>query len=96
MALPSEITLRQNYPNPFNPSTEISFYLTEPGFTSLKVFNVTGQLVKTLISDYYTSGEHQVLWDGKNSQGVNVASGIYFYALFTPQGRASKTMTLLR
>jgi photosystem II stability/assembly factor-like uncharacterized protein len=94
--LPDQVDLLQNYPNPFNPSTQISFYLTQTGFSNLKVYNVTGQLVKTLVSDNLDSGEHEVIWDGKNSMGADVASGIYFYVLSTEQGRVSKSMTLLR
>ena len=95
-ALPSDMELAQNYPNPFNPTTKISFYLTQSGLTNLRIYSVMGQLVKTLISDNLSVGEHQVIWDGKNSLGADVASGIYFCVLSTDFGQSIKRMTLLR
>jgi hypothetical protein len=95
-ASPSAVTLDQNFPNPFNPTTEISFALKEAGFVSLRVYSITGQLVKTITSGEFESGEHSVIWDGRNSEGRDVSSGIYFCVLSTDNGRASRSMTLLR
>lgn len=94
--LPNDFGMRQNYPNPFNPITSISFYVAEPGFASLKIYNLNGQLVNTLVSDHLASGEHKVIWDGRNSAGQEVSSGIYFSILKTDYGKASKKMVLLR
>ncbi len=94
--LPQELSLSQNYPNPFNPTTEISFSLPADGFANLKIYNIGGQLVKTLISENLTAGEHKVMWDGNNSSGIGVASGVYYYILSTDYARTSKSMTLLR
>jgi hypothetical protein len=94
--LPNSIVLGQNYPNPFNPTTQIGFGLADPCFVSLKIYNITGQLVKTLVSEHLAAGEHYVIWDGCNSDGISVASGAYFYVLSTDYGRESKTMTLIR
>jgi parallel beta-helix repeat protein len=94
--LPDGHGLGQNFPNPFNPITTLSFYLAAPGFASLKIYNLNGQLVNTLVSDQMGSGEHTVIWDSKNSAGQEVSSGIYFYILDTDYGRASKKMILLR
>jgi parallel beta-helix repeat protein len=94
--LPDQFGLNQNFPNPFNPTANISFYLADPGFASLKIYNLNGQLVKTLYSGLADEGEHTIVWDGKNGTGMDVASGIYFYILATDEGKASKKMVLLR
>lgn len=94
--LPDDLGLSQNFPNPFNPATEISFYIPEACFAGLKVYNLNGQLVKVLVAEHLEAGEHSVVWDGRNSESEDVASGIYFYVLSTDHGKDSKTMTLLR
>lgn len=94
--LPDEFSLHQNYPNPFNPSTEISFDLPGAGHVRLDIYNLRGQLTKTLVSGNLEGGVHSVIWDGKNSRFEDVATGIYFYVLKSDYGRDSKTMTLLR
>jgi flagellar hook assembly protein FlgD len=88
--------LEQNFPNPFNPTTAMSLYFEEPGQASLKIYNLCGQLVKTLIEGRMDSGNHSVVWDGKNENGKEVSSGIYFYVLATDYGKTTKRMTLLR
>jgi photosystem II stability/assembly factor-like uncharacterized protein len=94
--LPLKFALEQNSPNPFNPTTEISFYVAHTGYASLKVYNLQGQLVKTLIAGQIESGDHLVIWDATSSSCEEVASGIYFYVLSTDFGKTSKRMTLLR
>lgn len=69
------------YPNPFNPSTSISFELKEPARVFVRVFDVSGRLVKTLADGTFASGPHKLLWNGCNSNGSMVASGIYFIRL---------------
>jgi hypothetical protein len=93
---PTDFLLDQNFPNPFNPTTAISLYLEEPGQANLKVYNVQGQLVKTLLSGNFNGGHHTVTWDATNNRGEEVSSGIYFYVLSTDHGKTSKRMTLLR
>lgn len=78
---PSCVSLGQNYPNPFNPSTTISFDLPAPGEVMLRVYAVTGQLVRTLADRSYPGGTHTVTWDGRNEDGLLVASGVYLYRL---------------
>ncbi|MFB3145565.1 MAG: FlgD immunoglobulin-like domain containing protein, partial [Nitrospirales bacterium] len=80
-ALPKTMMLEQNYPNPFNPSTTIRYAVPEAGEISLKIYNLNGQLVKTLLSGVVTAGNHQVVWDGTDSSGSQVASGAYLYKL---------------
>jgi hypothetical protein len=67
-----------NYPNPFNPSTTIKYTVAKPGHLTLKIYNVRGELVKTLI-DGHVDVSSQVEWDGSNNAGAKVSSGVYFY-----------------
>ena len=79
--IPTEYELTQNFPNPFNPTTTIRYALPEASQVSLKIYNIQGQLVKTLVSDFREAGIHQVVWDGNNEQGQKVASGAYIYRI---------------
>ena len=79
--LPKTYSLSQNYPNPFNPNTTILFALPQPGDVKLKIFNTAGQLVRTLFNSNLPAGHHAEVWDGKNKNGIRVASGLYFYQL---------------
>ena len=81
--IPSVTLLDQNYPNPFNPTTTFKFSLAKKTAVSLKVYNVKGQLVKTLAHGLLNAGYHTVLWNGKDNHNSSVASGIYFYRLET-------------
>lgn len=76
--LPSKQFAVANYPNPFNPATKIAYTIKGAGHLTLKVFNVRGELVKTLIDGNVIS-DGSVMWDGTNNQGSNVSSGVYFY-----------------
>ncbi|HUI65385.1 MAG TPA: FlgD immunoglobulin-like domain containing protein, partial [Bacteroidota bacterium] len=69
----------QNYPNPFNPSTRISYSLPQGGYVSLRVFNLLGQTVATLVDGFVGAGLHEIVWDGRDAGGRTVASGVYFY-----------------
>jgi uncharacterized repeat protein (TIGR01451 family) len=79
--IPSAFVLDQNYPNPFNPQTTISYSLPANSHVSLKIFSVTGQLVRTLYDGEKPVGRHVFLWDGMNDRGNNVGSGVYLYRL---------------
>jgi hypothetical protein len=92
----SRIELGQNYPNPFNPSTTIAFKMPQAGRVELKIFNVKGQLVKTLLSGEMKAGAHSVNWDGKDSQGKSSASGIYFCRLSAGKDVQSRKMLLIK
>jgi hypothetical protein len=70
-----------NYPNPFNPETAISFSIQEESKINLSIYNIKGQLVKVLINNYQNAGEHSIIWDGRDSSGNRVSSGIYLYKL---------------
>jgi uncharacterized repeat protein (TIGR01451 family) len=81
LTMPVEYALGQNYPNPFNPSTTIEYSLKKDGMVHLKIFNVSGQRVRTLVSEQRKAGQHQVIWDSLNENGIQVPSGIYMYSL---------------
>ncbi|MGE5497975.1 MAG: T9SS type A sorting domain-containing protein, partial [Syntrophothermus sp.] len=74
-------SLDQNYPNPFNPSTTISYALPESRFVSLKVYDMLGREIKTLISTEQAQGVYNVTWNGDNNYGQKVSSGTYFYRI---------------
>ncbi len=84
------------YPNPFNPETTIEYTLPENGLTSIEVFNIKGQLVKTLKKDYMSAGSHTVVWHGKNSNNKQCASGLYFYVVKQGNNTMSKSMILMK
>jgi hypothetical protein len=73
--------LHQNYPNPFNPSTTIKFSLPESANVHLAVFNIKGQKVRTLTDQFWQSGTHEVVWNGKDENRKDAASGMYMYRL---------------
>jgi hypothetical protein len=78
---PSQFVLQQNYPNPFNPTTTISYELPNPGLVSVKVYGLTGRLVKVLLSGSQAAGAQSVTWDGTDFNGNPVAAGIYIYQI---------------
>ncbi len=90
-------SLRQNYPNPFNPVTTIAFDLSTAQLASLRIYNIKGQLVKTLLNDSSLSaGSHSLEWDGRDEQGNAAAGGIYLYRLTTPDKTITKKMVMLK
>jgi Zn-dependent metalloprotease len=88
--------LAQNSPNPFNPTTKISFSLAEAGPVRLAVYDARGRLVRELAKGAMAAGEQTVLWDGRDTAGQALASGIYLYRLETDAGVIAKRMTLLK
>jgi len=94
--VPNTEALSQNYPNPFNPSTTIVYDLQRAGDVQVNIYNSAGQMVATLIDDYYQPGNYSVLWDGKNAAGTAVASGTYFYELVVDNQHQAKQMILLK
>jgi len=88
--------LQSNYPNPFNPSTTIAFELAQGGATKLDIYNVKGQLVKTLARGDFKPGSHRAVWDGKDESGREVSSGVYFYRLEAPGYVSTRKMLMLK
>mgnify|MGYP003572904220 CR=1 FL=1 len=95
-ALPLASALMQNYPNPFNPETTIHFDLATGSSVRLRVFDATGQVVRTLVREALPAGSYTEIWDGQNEQGVQVGSGVYFYELRAGAFTSMKKMTLLQ
>lgn len=100
---PDRFDLAQNYPNPFNPETIIKYQINSPSAVSLKIYNLRGQVVRTLLDAVQNSGNHEVTWDSRDNLGNEVASGVYVYRLSVlPNGaggqpfEAVRKMTLLR
>lgn len=79
--LPENVKLHGNYPNPFNPATKIVFELPHRQHISLKIFDVQGRLMKTLVDAQFGAGVHNISWDGADEWGNRLPSGIYFYRL---------------
>ena len=76
---PTEFALHQNYPNPFNPQTNIPYDLAESGDVVLRIYNLLGQEVRTLVRDRQQAGRYTIQWSGMDDRGVSISSGIYFY-----------------
>ncbi len=89
-------SLEQNYPNPFNPTTTIRFTLPKTTDVKVSVFNVKGQLVKTLVNGKFDGGSNSVVWDAKDSRGNLVSSGTYFYQIETPDFKQTKKAVFLK
>jgi hypothetical protein len=95
-SVPATFSLEQNYPNPFNPSTVIAFGIPTNSHVRLTVFNLLGQEVQTLVDGNMSAGTHEVTWDGTNSSGSSVASGVYFYRVEAGQNVETRKMMLLK
>ncbi len=90
-----EFELFQNYPNPFNPATNIAFTLNRKAHVSIKIYDLNGREIKQLINGFYTSGQHSIVWDGKDRQNLAVSSGVYFYRIIiNGQSRTKKAVRL--
>ncbi|MFQ5570755.1 MAG: FG-GAP-like repeat-containing protein [Rhodothermales bacterium] len=97
IVVPSDYVLSANYPNPFNPSTSFTFTLPIDKRVSVKVYDIMGRLVTTLVdNELYVAGTHQATWDGRNNAGMQVASGTYIYTLEHGNFRQSRTMLLVK
>ena len=100
-ALPQEFALRQSYPNPFNPSTTIEFQIPVVDnlpeiSTSLKIYDVSGRLVRSLVDQNLSAGYYTEFWNGLNDIGSKVSSGIYFYTIKAGDFQDRKMMTLIK
>ena len=94
--VPDVFALYQNVPNPFNPHTVIKFDLPSRARVVLRIYNVTGQLVRTLADNAMDPGRLQVTWNGRDDRGSQVASGVYFYMLNTGTVTRTKKMIMLK
>lgn len=95
--LPDDYHLGQNYPNPFNPSTTIPFTLPVRTQVSLKIYDMLGKEVRTLINnEQYPAGPTEIAWDGKSNAGAPVSSGTYFYSLIYGNFQKTNKMVLVK
>jgi len=98
--VPAVTALRGNFPNPFNPETTIKFGVrnVEVGseFVNIEIFNVRGQKVKTLVNEYFSAGEHSVVWDGRDDAGRTVGSGVYLYRMTAGEFSETRRMVLMK
>ena len=85
-----------NHPNPFSRTTQIRFALAHAGHANLRVFDVAGQTIATLVDGELSAGPHVAIWDGTDQSGRTVPSGLYFYRLSATGDRGSGSMLLLR
>ncbi|MBM2840534.1 MAG: Por secretion system C-terminal sorting protein [Bacteroidetes bacterium] len=94
--VPTTFGISQNYPNPFNPSTELDYAVSQQSFVSIKVFNLLGQEVRTLVSEDKGVGTYKATWDGKDYIGREVPSGMYMYTMIAGSFTDTRKMMFLK
>jgi len=95
--LPDVFELSQNFPNPFNPNTQIQFVLGKDELVSLNIFDIQGRLVNSLINNSnYPAGYHNITWNGTNTMGTQVPSGMYLYKLVSENQTITRKMVLMK
>jgi hypothetical protein len=95
-AIPDEWALDQNYPNPFNPTTTISYSLAEKAYVSMKIHDMLGREIRSLVAEDQAVGSHRVEWDGLSGRGERAPSGIYFYTLTAKGFHETRKLVMLR
>ena len=93
---PNTFRLNQNYPNPFNPTTNLSYELSADSYVTITVYDLLGNVVRNLVSEYQSSGLKSVQWDATNEQGQSVAAGVYLYRIESGSFTSTKKMILLK
>lgn len=93
---PKKYTLTQNYPNPFNSETKIHFQIPNSDFVSLKIYNIIGQEIKTVIDEKLNAGYHVADWNGQNKNGDMVSSGLYYYQIESGDYKATQRMIFVK
>jgi hypothetical protein len=93
---PFVTALDTNFPNPFNPSTTIRFSIENAGNVLIDVYNLRGQFVKTLVNEHFNAGQHRVMWNGTDSNGRTMSSGIYFYRMTSGEFIQTRKMILMK
>jgi len=95
--VPSRVVLHQNTPNPFNPTTKIRFSLPARSQVELKIYDIAGREVRTLVNgELEASANHEFSWYGKDNNGAEVGSGVYFYRLDAGKESQTRKMVLIR
>ena len=95
-AVYDELVLEQNFPNPCNPATTIRFSVPADGRVSLRIYDVRGRHVRTLLDERRGSGTHLAVWDGRNNEGELTPAGVYSYLLTTRVAKAGKKLVVVR
>ena len=93
---PEEYSLSDAYPNPFNPTTTLSFTVPIEGVVSLNIYDMTGRLVSTLVDGNLKQGYHSFTWNGMDSNGYAVSSGMYIYSLKAEGISITKKMVMMK
>ena len=88
--------LIQNFPNPFNPETKIHFEIPQHHDIKIVIYNILGQMVRTLTDDPFKAGRHVVSWDGRNNDGKQVSTGVYIYRIKAGEFISAKKMMLMK
>jgi hypothetical protein len=96
VSLPVEYALHQNVPNPFNPNTTIPYDVATGGTVSLTIYDMSGRVVRSLVSGHRQSGMHEVVWDARDDKGRQVSSGVYVYRIESSDYRRARRMLLIR
>lgn len=96
LEIPTDFSLSQNYPNPFNPQTVIKYRTASEGRVELVIFNLLGEKVRVMVNEIQSAGAYESLWDGTDSRGNAVSSGVYIYRLTSGTFRRAARMVLLR
>jgi flagellar hook assembly protein FlgD len=87
------VRMQQNSPNPFNPNTKVNFAVAKAGYVNVRIYNVRGELVKTIASGNYGPGSHEATWDGTNRAGAKTSSGVYFAKASVENGKGGEITT---
>jgi hypothetical protein len=95
-AVPTVTALNGNYPNPFNPTTDVKFSLNQPTRVRIDVYNIKGEMVKTLVNEELDAAYHTVTWNGDDANGRLVGSGVYFYKMRAGKYTSTKKMILMK
>ncbi len=94
--VPSKFEMSQNYPNPFNPTTKFEFSLPKQAIVMVKIFDIAGREVKTLLNEKMSPGKYKVDWNSTDNSGRNVSSGVYFYRIIAGNFTETKKMILVK
>jgi hypothetical protein len=94
--VPVRFALEQNYPNPFNPTTQIRFTIPEHATVQLEVFDITGRKITTLLNEERSAGRYTIVWDGRNTSGHIVSSGMYLYRITAGSFEETKRMVFVK
>jgi hypothetical protein len=95
-ALPTEFALAQNYPNPFNPTTNIKYQLPVDGLVKIKIYDMLGREIKTLVNEDQKAGYYTIEWDATNNHGKKAATGVYFYQIEASNFKKTMKMMLMK